>query len=109
MTIDELRQAGLGSPRHACVEATLVRVGDDVDLPRSLAALESSLTFYRRELDEMRATARMWGAPVHDVSDNEDEYAARSVALSYAVEALRAVMATPPTGGGGSSRTASRP
>lgn len=93
MTIDDLRRVVGSGPALDRVESHIVQNGSVIDLARSLAALESSLAFYEKELRDMRAFARQWGAPVHEVSGNEEEYAACAVAFRTAIAMVRDAIA----------------
>jgi len=60
------------------------------DRAKTLARVRMDLEFYERQLGEMRAFASKWGAPMHEVTDNYEEYSLNALRLRQAVELLEA-------------------
>ncbi len=61
-----------------------------LDPAKTLARLRMDLAFYERHLAEMRAFASQWGAPMHEVTDNYEEYSLNALRLRQAVELFEA-------------------
>lgn len=78
-------------PKHAVIEDNQAIDGHDLDLEETLRRLETARDFYDREIRQMHAFARRWGADVDDITDNRDAYGEKRVELMDAIAYVKTV------------------
>jgi hypothetical protein len=92
VSVAHLRALGLTWPKTD-IEIAKACVREDasghIDLDATIASLESSRAYVTRQIEEIHAFARRWGAPVDDVSDKREELGERRVALGEAIAKLQ--------------------
>jgi hypothetical protein len=93
LSFDEVRALGFDWPKYAVVEDHCVMEGALVDLGGTMASLQSSHAFYKRQLNEAYAFKRSTGADYSDFTDRFDEYAGKKHELDQTIAYLREIVA----------------
>jgi hypothetical protein len=88
-----IRALGFDWPCSKTIEEKAIEEDGLVDLEATLERLKRDLAFYDREIQQMHAFARQWGAEVDDITDNRDDYGEKRLAHREAIDQIEAIMA----------------
>ena len=93
LPVDAIRNLGFDWPKYALIEQYCVIQDGKVDLAKTIEDMQSSRTFYRKQLNEAFAFKMQTGADYSDFTDRHDEYARMERELSQAIAYLEKIMA----------------
>lgn len=92
LSVDDIRSLGFDWPAYALVEEYCVIQDGKVDLAKTVEDMQSSRSFYRKQLAEAYAFKMQSGADYADFTDRHDDYARMERGLSQAIAYLRRIM-----------------
>jgi hypothetical protein len=92
LSVEEIRKRGYEWPKYALVEEYAAIEGGRVDLSATIEKLQSSRSFYRRQVSEAYRFKTSTGADYSDFTDRFDEYVRMERELSQAVTYLEAIV-----------------
>ena len=92
LSADDIRRLGFDWPKYALIGDYMVIEGGAVDLIKTIAKMETSRSFYRKQLNAAFAFRMQTGADYSDFTDRFDEYAGKERGLREAIGYLAKVL-----------------
>lgn len=93
LSAHDIRNLGFEWPKYSLVEQYAVIEDGQVDLARTIEKMNTSRTFYRKQLNDAYAFKQQTGADYSDFTDRFDEYAQRERELRGAIAYLQKIVA----------------
>lgn len=92
LSTSELQGWGFDWPKYALIEEYYVMEDGKVDLDKTVESMQSSQSFYRRQINEAFTFKMQSGADYSDFTDRFDEYARMNRELGVAISYLEKVI-----------------
>lgn len=93
LPVDDIQNLGFDWPKYALVKQCCVIQDGKVDLAKTIEAMQSSRSFYRKQLSEAFAFKMRTGADYSDFTDRHDDNARMERELSQGIAYLEQIMA----------------
>ena len=92
LTITDIRNLGFDWPRYPFIEGYCVKEDDKINLTQTLEKMQSSRTYYKKQLNDAFAFKRQTGADYSDFSDQFDDYARMERELGEAITFIEEII-----------------
>jgi hypothetical protein len=92
LKVTEIEEMGFEWPRYQALQEQAVRADQTIDLVETMAALESSRDFYKRQVNEAYAFKQQTGADYADFTDRHEENSRQYYELGRAIAYLREII-----------------
>lgn len=92
LSAEELERLGYDWPKYVIIEDYCVKVGDKIDLSRTIEAMGSSKAYYQKRLQDAFNFKMQSGADYSDFTDRFDEYARKKHDLGTAISYLEKII-----------------
>lgn len=92
ITITDIKNLGFEWPRYPLIERYCGMEDGKINLTQTLEKMQSSRTYYKKQLNDAFAFKRQTGADYSDFSDHFDDYARMERELSEAITYIEEII-----------------
>ena len=92
LTVTDINNLGFAWPRYPLIEEYCVMENAKVDLAKTLEKMQSSRSYYKKQLNEAFAFKMQTGADYSDFSDHFDDYARMERQLGLAITYIEMII-----------------